>query len=228
MIPVDKVRVLRHGLFFRVLHWAIFFEGLILGLTGIQMGGILGITLFPSYALSLHITVAILFIASAILLVYEMLESGNYSWVGLRRIPYSLKYVITESKAWFGRAPPMKEPIAYDPVRKQYKEKLIPSVIVVWWAYVVIGLVFIATGLALAFPTQFSIVYTIADPIGMGLTGVGGLAFMLAIHRVATYVLVVLVIMHAYASFIYKLLQSALWNGYRHEPVGPIQEKIKH
>ncbi len=224
MIPVNTVRVLRHNLFFRLLHWAIFFEGVFLTLTGMQMGGILGVTLIPGMVYSAHVTVAFLFIASAILLVYEMLVSGDYAWVGIRRIPYSFKYIISEAKAWFGLTPPMKEPIAYDPVKKQYKEKLVPSVIVVWWAYVVMGLIFILTGLALAFPTTFSIVYSIADPIGMALTSVSGLAFMLAVHRIATYLLVILVIMHAYASFLFKLLQSALWNGYRHEPVQPTQE----
>ena len=73
---------------------------------------------------------------------------------------------------------------------------MIPSVIVVWWAFVALGLVFILTGLALAFPIQFSIIYMIADPIGIALTSVGGFAFMLAVHRIATYLLVILVIMH--------------------------------
>jgi len=223
VIPVNTVRVLRHNLFFRLLHWAIFVEGVFLTLTGMQMGGILGVALIPSNIYSYHVSVAILFIASAILLVYEMLVSRSYGWVGIRRIPYSFKYILAESKPWFGLGPPMKEPIAYDTVRKRYKEKLIPSVIVVWWAFVVLGLVFILTGLALAFPIQFSIVYTIADPIGMALTSVGGFAFMLAVHRIATYLLVILVVMHVYASFLFKLVQSAIF-GYRHEPVEPIRE----
>jgi formate dehydrogenase subunit gamma len=117
----------------------------------------------------------------------------------------------------------MKEPIMYDPVKKQYKEKLIPSVIVVWWAFVALGLIFILTGLALAFPTQFPILYAIADPIGIALTSVGGLAFMLALHRIATYLLVILVIMHTYSAFLFKLVQSTIF-GYRHEPVEPTRE----
>ena len=223
MIFVNTVRVLRHNLFFRLLHWAIFVEGIFLALTGMQMGGILGVALFPSNTYSYHISVAFLFIACAILLVYEMLVSRSYGWVGIRRVPYSFKYIFAESKAWFGRGPPIKEPIAYDAVKKQYKEKLIPSVIVVWWAFVVLGLVFILTGLALAFPIQFSIIYAIADPIGMALTSVGGFAFMLAVHRIATYLLVILVVMHVYASFLFKLVQSAIF-GYRNEPVEPTRE----
>ncbi len=223
MILVNTVRVLRHNLFFRLLHWAIFVEGVFLTLTGMQMGGILGVSLFPSNTYSYHVSVAFLFIASAILLVYEMLVSRSYGWVAIRRIPYSFKYILAEAKAWFGLGPPMKEPIAYDTVKKQYKEKLIPSVIVVWWAFVALGLVFILTGLALAFPIQFSIIYMIADPIGIALTSVGGFAFMLAVHRIATYLLVILVIMHTYSAFLFKLVRSAIF-GYRQEPVEPTRE----
>ena len=223
MIPVNTVRVQRHNLFFRLLHWAIFFEGVFLALTGMQMGGILGFTLIPSNIYSYHVMVAFLFIASAILLVYEMLVSGSYGWVGIRRIPYSFKYIIAESKAWFGLGPPMKEPVAYNTTKKQYKEKLIPSVIVVWWAFVLLGLILILSGLALAFQTEFSFLYAIADPIGLALTGVGGFAFMLAVHRIATYLLVVLVVMHVYASFLFKLVQSVIF-GYRNEPVEPLPE----
>ncbi len=152
MIPVNTVRVQRHNLFFRLLHWAIFVEGVFLALTGLQMGGILGVTLFPSNTYSYHVTVAFLFIASAILLVYEMLVSRSYGWVGIRRIPYSFKYIFAESKAWFGLGPPMKEPVAYDPVKKQYKEKLIPSVIVVWWAFVASGASIHPNGPSTIFP----------------------------------------------------------------------------
>jgi F420-nonreducing hydrogenase I cytochrome b subunit len=223
VIPVNTVRVLRHNLFFRLLHWAIFIEGVFLALTGMQMGGILGVTLFPSETYSYHVSVAFVFIASAILLVYEMFVSRSYGWVRIRRIPYSFKYILGEAKAWFGLGPPMKEPIAYDAVNKRYKEKLIPSVIVVWWSFVALGLVFILTGLALAFPAQFSIVYMIADPIGIALTSVGGFAFMLAVHRIATYLLVILVVMHVYASFLFKLVQSAIF-GYRQEPIEATRE----
>jgi methanophenazine hydrogenase, cytochrome b subunit len=223
VIPLNTVRVQRHNLFFRLLHWAIFIEGVFLTLTGMQIGGILGVALFPPSTYSYHLTAAFLFIGSAILLVYEMLVSKSYAWVAVRRIPYSLKYIISEAKTWFGLGPHMQEPIAYDTAKKQYKEKLIPSVIVVWWAFVALGLVFILTGLALAFPTQFSSIYAIADPIGLALTSVGGFAFVLAVHRIATYLLVVLVTMHAYASFLFKLVQSAIL-GYRNEPIAPTME----
>jgi F420-nonreducing hydrogenase I cytochrome b subunit len=211
-------RVQRHTLFFRVLHWAIFLEGAFMVLTGMQRGGMLGIVVFPSNTFSYHVGVGILFIASSILVGYEMIVSGAYGWVAVRRIPLSFRYIANETRAWFGLWPPMKESISYDAETKRYREKLIPSAIVVWWAFVLLGWVLVPTGLALAFPTQFAFIYSIVDPIGIAFTGVGGYAFMVAVHRLATVFLILLVFMHIYTTFIYRLVQSIIL-GYRREPV---------
>lgn len=219
-MTVNTTRVQRHSLFFRVLHWAIFFEGAFMVLTGMQRGGMLpfGIAIYPSNTFSYHIIVGLLFIFSSILVGYEMIISGSYSWVSLRRIPFSFRYIAHETRAWFGLWPPMKESISYDSGTKHYKEKMIPSAIVVWWAFVILGWILVPTGLALAFPTDFAFIYSIVDPIGIALTGVGGYAFMVAVHRLATVFLVLLVFMHIYTTFIYRLVQSIII-GYRREPV---------
>jgi len=217
-ILMNRIKVQRHGLFFRSLHWAIFFLGVFLTLTGMQRGGMLGIVVFPSNTFSYHVIAGILFIAASILVGYEMITSGSYSWLGVRRILYSGRFIADETRSWFGIFPPIKEPILYDPAKKVYKEKMVPSAIIVWWSFVVIGWILVSSGLALAFPIQFSFIYdSIADPIGIALTGVGGYAFMVAIHRLAMEFLVILVFMHIYATFVYKLVQSIIL-GYRHEP----------
>jgi cytochrome b subunit of formate dehydrogenase len=66
------------------------------------------------------------------------------------------------------------------------------------------------TGLALAFPSQFSFVYLVVNPIGSALTGVNGLAFMLALHRLMTLLLIAYVIIHVYAGFIFKMFTSMI------------------
>lgn len=218
---MNTVKVQRHSLFFRVLHWVIFAEGIFLTLTGMQRGAMLpfGLVVFPTNTYSYHIAVGILFIAASILVGYEMIVEGSYSWLGIRRILYSGRYIADETRAWFGLWPPIKEPILYDPQKKVYKEKMVPSAIIVWWAFVLLGWTLVPTGLALAFPSQFSFIYGLIDPVGIALTGVGGYAFMVALHRLATVFLIILVFMHIYATFVYKLVQSIIL-GYRHEPVG--------
>lgn len=204
------VTVLRHNLMFRILHWAIFVEGILLTLTGMQLGGIFGIVIFPTNNLSYHILIGLVFIGTVTLFLYDLAVTRDYRWVGLQRIPYSLKYIMLETKAWFGRAAKPVEPELYDTKEEEYVEKLIPSVIVVFWVFVLLGLVLAVTGLALAFPDTFSFVYTILNPIGSILLGVTGLPFLLVIHRLATYLLIAVVVMHTYASFLYKLVGSMI------------------
>jgi len=149
-----------------------------------------------------------------------ILTGGDYHWVGLRRVPYSLRFIIKETKGWFGLAPKPANPIAYDTVNREYSEKLVPSVIVVFWSFAILGVVLALTGLALAFPQQFGFVFTLADLIGGPLTGVTGMAFMLTFHRLVTFALVALVMMHVYASFIFGLVGSMI-TGKKNERVVP-------
>ena len=213
---MGKVKVQRHSLWFRCLHWAIFIMGAFLTLTGMQRGGILGITVFPSNTFSYHVTVGIMFMAAAILAGFELVFSGTYSWMAIRRIPLSLRYIGNETRTWFGFiAPPTEETIRYDPARRSYIEKLIPSSIVVWWTFVVMGWALVLTGVTLAFP-QLNFLYLISDPIGVALVGYGGYAFLLVIHRFVALALVILVVMHIYSAFVFGLV-PAMIHGYREE-----------
>jgi formate dehydrogenase subunit gamma len=200
--------VVRHGGPFRILHWAIFAEGALLALTGLQLGGI--IVVLPAQIYAVHVITGIAFCLTAPLFVLEMVESGDYRWVSLRRIPYSIRFIIAETRAWFSIGPKTKNPIAVSAENGQYVEKLVPSVIIVFWAFLLLGAALGLSGLALAYPAQFSFLYAILNPIGSLLTGVTGLAFMLVFHRLMTFILVALVAAHVYASFVFKLVTSMI------------------
>jgi len=220
MASPERADALRHDLLFRAAHWCIFVEGGILVITGFQLGGILGGALLPLSTVTLHVLVGIAFMGTAAIYFIGILSGGDYHWVGLRRIPYSFRFIIKETKGWFGLSHPPANPIAYDPVSGEYTEKLVPSVIVVFWAFAILGVVLALTGLALAFPQQFGFVFAVTDLIGGTLTGVTGMAFMLAFHRLVTFTLVVLVMMHVYASFIFGLVGSMI-SGKRSERIAP-------
>ena len=220
MASLGRESVLRHDLLFRIAHWCIFIEGGLLVITGFQLGGILGGSLFPLSNVTVHVLIGIAFIATALIYAIGVLTGGDYRWVGLRRIPYSLRFIMKETKGWFGLAPKPANPIAYDTVKSEYSEKLVPSVIVVFWSFAILGVVLALTGLALAFPQQFGFVFTLTDLIGGPLTGVTGMAFMLTFHRLVTFALVALVMMHVYASFIFGLVGSMI-TGKRYERVAP-------
>ena len=196
----------------------IFAEGALLTVTGFQLGSILGIVIFPSQDFAIHVITGLVYCLTALLFVFEMVQAGDYRWVGLRRIPYSLKYIIAETRAWFSVGPKVRNPIAIDGEKKEYVEKLVPSVIIVFWAFLLLGAALGLSGLALAYPVQFSFLYAILNPLGKLLTGVDGLAFMLVFHRLMTFILIALVAAHIYASFVFKLVTSMI-TGRRAEKV---------
>jgi methanophenazine hydrogenase, cytochrome b subunit len=214
---VKTVKTMRHGLAVRLVHWAIVAEGAFLLLTGFQMSGLLYLGL-PEYTYSLHIIVGFMFIVTAFVFLYTVLAAHDFRWFSLRRIPYSIRYIWAETLYWFRLRPTLEEPIRFDPKKGDYVEKLIPSVIVVWWTYAAMGIILALTGLTDAFPTQFWWVSAVLNPIGMALTGTSGLPFILSVHRLVAILLIVTVALHLYASLVYHLVPSII-RGYRNEPV---------
>ena len=208
---------MRHDLAVRVVHWAIVFEGAFLLLTGFQLNGVFPFVLWDLY--SYHIIMGLAFIGTAVIFFYVVLAEHDYHWFGLRRIPYSIRFILSETRYWFRLGPKVDEDrIKFDAQRGQYVEKLIPSVIVVWWLYIFMGVILALTGLADAFPKTFAWEYTLLNPIGLALTGTDGLPWILAVHRLMAVLLICTVALHFYASVLYKLVGS-IFIGYRNEPV---------
>lgn len=220
-MPEKTVRTMRHDLAVRLVHWAIVFEGAFLLLTGFQLNGLLPLGL-PANIYSYHIIVGFAFVGTAVIFFYVALAEHDYHWFGLRRIPYSIRFILAEAGYWFRLGPEVDEDrIKFDARRGQYVEKLIPSVIVVWWLYIAMGVVLTLTGLADAFPKTFAWEYALLNPIGLALTGVDGLPWILAVHRLMAVLLVCTVALHLYASILYKLVGSIVI-GYRDEPVAEV------
>ncbi|MCS7121690.1 MAG: cytochrome b/b6 domain-containing protein [Archaeoglobaceae archaeon] len=215
-ISGERIVVERHHKGLRFLHWLIFIEGVVLALTGMQLGGLYKIALTEQVWM-IHVVVGFALICSCAALVYYMVATGEYKWFSIRRIPLSIKFFIKESKAWLGIGPAVEEPILYDKEKKEYVEKLVPTVIIVWWVYVVLGLVIIITGLSMVFPDMFSFFYIVGEFFSQ-IFGGGDYAIIRALHRLSFYLLGTVVIMHSYAAWVFKLLRSIVF-GDRAEPV---------
>ena len=123
-----------------------------------------------------------------------------------------------ELKDWFRLGPPVEEPIRYNPKTGKYIEKVIPTVIMVWWIYVLIGLGIFLTGLTMAFPTTFGFVFTLLGWVGKPLVGMGGYVLTRALHRLLMYLLVLVFLLHVYAAFVFKMVHS-ITLGDREEPI---------
>ncbi len=214
----SRLRVRRHTLLFRVVHWLIVLEGILLGVTGISLSSSLGLE-FMEYGLArdIHLVSGFAFIATAIFFLYYFVASGEYRWYGLRRIPMAFDFFFAEVKAWFlGKHVP--EPIKYNPLKGDYEEKVVPTEVLAWWGWFVLGVGITLTGLALVFPEQFALVNrfwsaVFVDDFGGRLT----VATRMAHFLIASLILVVLII-HAYAGWVFRMLRSIVF-GDRDEPV---------
>ncbi len=213
----ETVEVVRHSLFYRVCHWSIVITGVILALTGMQMGGLYGIRVLNGQVLATHITVSFIFGALWFLMLYYII-AREWKWFSLARIPYSLKFLGSEIKAWFG-GPHVEDPRGYDPEKKEYVEKIIPTEVMVWWIYFLLALFMGITGLSMYYKDFFAPVINFADSIAPAFGAESGLALLRALHRLGMYLFAMVVMMHVYAVFIFGVVTSMI--------TGKRKEKVK-
>ncbi len=207
------IKVKRHSLFFRLCHWGIVFTGILLGITGLQLAGFIRIF---SDAYALHIRLAFIFAGLWGFFIY-LHVAEEWKWVGLGRIPYSIRFITEEAKAWF-KGKHVEDPRAYDPEKKEYIEKVVPSQIVVWWVYLILTIIVGITGLALYNPVAFKPVIDFGAAIAPIFGTLNGYAMIRAIHLFVMFLYATVLIMHAYAATIYGTLPSMI-SGFRREKV---------
>jgi len=213
-----RITVKRHDIGTRILHWLIVIEGILLGLTGLQMGGIWGIRLFPGGGTwALHVVTGLAWIFTSLYLLYYLIATGEYKWYGLRRLPYGCRYLYNEIKAWFGMGGHVHEPIRFDNDREDYIEKLVPTEIIVWWIFVFLGIIIMLTGLAMAFPQQFQPILQFFDIFKVILGG-GGYSIARSLHTLSMFIILGIFLLHVYAVFLYRMVKGIIL-GTREEPV---------
>jgi formate dehydrogenase subunit gamma len=216
---MTSIRVLRHEIPVRILHWLIVIEGILLGLTGMQLGGIWGIRVLPAGgSWAVHVTIGMAWILTSLFLLYHLIVSGEYRWYSLRRIPYGFRFLMYEFKAWFVPASnPKIEEIRYDKNRRVYIEKIMPTEIIVWWTFAILGVILALTGLAMAYPEQFSFVLSFFDGFKF-IVGGGAYSITRSVHLLSMFIVLGIVILHIYATWVYKMIKAMI-TGYRDEPV---------
>ena len=218
----EFVEVERHSKFVRVCHWGIVITCLFLTLTGIQLA--FGVKVIDD-AQALHIRLGFIFLGLWILFSYFALTE-EWKWISPKRIPYSVKFVIEEAIAWI-KGDHVDDPRAYDPKRREYVEKVIPSQVLVWWSYVALTLLIGLTGLALYDPKTYSFVLKASEPLS-NLLGVDSYAFIRATHRFVMFLYAAIAVTHAYAATIFGTLGSMI-HGKRKEKVATVGDmKRKH
>jgi formate dehydrogenase subunit gamma len=212
-----EVEVKRHPIFVRVVHWSIVVSGILLGLTGLQLGGLYNFRWLEEQTYSIHVFTALIFGALWFLFLYYFI-AREWKWYSLARIPYSLRFLAKETKAWF-KGLPVEDPRCYDLEKKRYVEKIIPTEVAVWWIYFILALHMGFTGLSTVFPSIFGWVIGIGDALAPAFGTENGYALVKATHRLGMYLFLVVMITHVYAVILFGVLGSII--------TGKRKERIK-
>ncbi|MFO7968039.1 MAG: cytochrome b/b6 domain-containing protein [Archaeoglobaceae archaeon] len=211
----DRVKVKRHPLVVRIVHWGIAISGIILGLSGLGLGGYYGIRIVSEQIFGLHLWSGLIFGALWIFFTYYML-AYEWKWISLGRIPYSIRFLLSETRAWFG-GEHVEDPRGWSIRSKEYIEKIIPTQVMVWWIYLILTILMGFTGLSMYY--RFDSVVSFAASFGP-LFGINDGYFILrAAHTLGMYLFAIVLIMHVYAVAIFRVLTSMITGSREEKPI---------
>ena len=212
----DRLTVKRHSLLYRVLHWLIAAEIALLLLSGLCVSEYIHFSLFSrGAARSFHIVLGMAWMSSAAFFIYYFIMSGEYKWFGLSRLGQAFDLFVHEVKC-FIEGKHLPSPIRYDGEEKKYVEKIMPTEVLAWWGWFALWMVMAVSGLALLFPENFALVNRISHFfLPLYERSASATRF---IHLSATTVIVLYVLIHAYASWVFGMVGSMV-SGTNAEPV---------
>ena len=207
----EYVEVHRQHLLYRITHWGIVSTGLVIGFTGLRLGRIWGVSIPHDYNLALKIHVYLGFVFAFFwFLMFLQLVTHEWKWFGFHRFPYSIRFLISETLAWLGIGPHIEDPRCYDPRIGDYREKIIPTEVVVPWTYILLTIIMGITGLSLYYRNIFAPVIQFADRYAYILGLSSGVELLRVIHRLVMFIYLMMMLVHAYACFVFGVIKSMI------------------
>jgi formate dehydrogenase subunit gamma len=220
-ITTDTVSVERHSKLYRILHWAIVAEVLLLIITGLAVSEYLKLPIFSrGLARSLHIVISMAWTATITFFLYYFVVSGEYKWFGLSRIGKAFDFFMHEIKC-IVEGKKLESPVRYNTKTKKYEEKVVLTEVLAWWGWLALWIIMVLTGLGLIFPANFSIVNRFSQAIFSGFDNPAAATRFL--HVSVSMVMVVYAVIHAYASYIFGMVGS-MFTGTKQEPVAETEK----
>lgn len=212
----ETIAVKRHSLLYRILHWFIVLDVLLLLLSGLAVSEYIPLALISrGAARSLHILVGLVWTGTITFFVYYLVMSGEYKWFGVSKIAPAIDFFVHEVRS-FIRGKKVKSPVGYNRDKKKYAEKVVPTEVLAWWGWFALWTVMVLTGLTLLFPENFNFInrlcYAILPAFGKAA------AATRFVHLVAAIGIVVYMMIHAYASWTFGMVGSMI-SGSNDEPV---------
>ncbi len=212
-----RVPIERHDRMFRILHWLIVGEMVVLLVTGLAVSETLDIVPLISRGLAraVHLVVAFAWLGTITFFLYYFIYSGEYRWFGLRRLGEAFDTLVEEIRA-FLRGEHLPEPIRYDPKRGEYVEKIYPTEVLAWWTWAILWTILATTGLALVFPETFGFINRFWHAVIA--SAPKATAATRTTHLVIAILVVAVVLIHAYLVIITGIWKGIVY-GTREEPV---------
>lgn len=212
----NTVAVKRHSLLYRVLHWLIVAQILLLVVSGLGVSEYFHLSLFTrGAARSFHIVLSLFWLGTITFFVYYFVISGEYKWFGLSRVGSSVDFFMHEVKT-FVEGKQVESPVQYDAEKKKYREKIVPTEVIAWWGWFALWTIMVLTGLGLLFPESFSAVNRFCQAI-LPKYGAEAAATRF-VHIAVALFMIIYALIHAYASYIFGMVGSMI-TGVKQEPV---------
>ena len=217
MSAEKRVPVERHDRTFRLLHWLIAAEMVVLLITGLSVTDRVHIIPFISRGLgrSIHLVIAFAWLGTITFFLYYFIYSGEYRWFGLRRVGGAIDMMVEEIRALL-RGGHLPEPIRYDPRRGTYVEKIYPTEVLAWWLWALLWTIMATTGLALVFPGVFGFISGFWHAIAPGFPRAAEASR--AVHYLVALAIVAVVIIHSTLVVVTGIWRGIIF-GRREEPV---------
>lgn len=211
----DMIRVQRHTPLYRILHWVIMAQVVLLIISGLGVSDYISLSaLGRGFARNFHIVLAMIWTGTITFFVYYFVMSGEYKWFGLSRVGQSFDFFVHEFEH-FIKGKKVKSPIRYSAAGRKYTEKVIPTEVLAWWGWFMLWSVMVLTGLALVFPENFNFINRLSLAILPGLNK--GAAATRYIHLLASIGMILFAMIHAYASWTFGMIGSMI-SGFNKEP----------
>lgn len=204
----DTIEVKRHSSLYRILHWLIVLEVLLLLLSGLGVSEYIPLALLSrGAARSLHILVGLIWTGTITFFVYYFMMSGEYKWFGVSKIAPAIDFFVHEVKS-FVSGKKVKSPVGYNSKDNKYVEKIVPTEVLAWWGWFGLWALMVLTGLGLLFPENFGIVNLLSFAIFPAFGK--ATAATRFIHLLASMGIVVYMMIHAYASWTFGMVGSMI------------------
>lgn len=212
----ETIAVKRHSFLYRILHWLIVLQVLLLLSSGFAVSEYIPLAwISRGAARSLHILMGLTWTGTITFFIYYFMMSGEYKWFGVSKIAPAFDFFIHEVRS-FVKGKKVKSPVGYSRNEKKYAEKIVPTEVLAWWGWVSLWTIMVLTGLALLFPESFGFINRLCYAIIPAFSK--ATAATRFIHLLVSTGMIIYMMIHAYASWTFGMVGSMI-SGSNEEPV---------